>query len=499
MRQNQLVLINKLNEYFHNVIKKKLTLQNPVWIETLVFSSVIGLHLFLVTDILSANVIYLGGDTTREAWRALSLLSKGQFVPDEVSAFISGFHCIVFIPFIIFFQNTTLCLKIAGITLTLSTVCVLYFFIRRTYGLLSAFFAGCLIAASPGLLAHCTLISYFAAPLYIGIILIMESINKKQIIYLQAFTVGFFTSLHPYIIFPFFGYLIGRISKSTFRVFKLKEIIKCIIFFLMGLIPYAYKFIFYRNTSFNKLNISFNHFVKYNSSRWIDIPAVLKDTFTQLSWSLDSFKIYVHINQPFLFSFFVILWFILIITAFLHKESRRWAVSFISGLIFAGFFVSTHGGLGVRHVLTFMPFLYLIPAAMISKISWRIGKISICILVIILAIRYCQIDYFYIRKYSPEHISANFEHLTSFISRVPDRGVKIFSDSDSLYFGLKFFVPEKNITIAPIDTIHENTDFILLIRNPDSFNLSDFKNKKFFYVGKFFIPGKNIYTLLYEI
>lgn len=474
--------------------------QRTIW-EALAFCTVIGIHLALVIRMISVNVLFLGGDTTREAWRALMFLKQGRLVHDFGMPYESDFFSFLFVPFMLVFKNTIISLQIAGVSLTAATVSILYLFVRRTYGLTAAFFVGCIYAVSPLLMAHCTLFTLSAVPLFIGAILLMETAFGLFSTYLVMLAAGIFTSLQPYFLFPFFGYVAGRIRPGFFHLSlaSCRKYFTYAFLFLLGLSPVIYKFTSDPSTSFLARHWN-SKFVHANAMLFSGIFNRIGEFWIQLSWSLDSFVIYGKADAPFRVTVIVLSWVLVLSWSVFSKASRRWGISLVAGLIPACFIVSMRG-LGMRHFMTFMPFYWLMLASLIAASPWRKGKPVFCLFAFIVAARYLYNDLTFLKNSEAVAPINDTYKLISFLALSPKKNIRVYSNNDNLFFDLKYFLPDKNVTLHKSDAgewKEERSDRAIILVYDDAGNakIPRIGDGKHYELGSYQLSGRTTYTLM---
>lgn len=463
------------------------------WIEVLSLCVVLGAHLFFAVSIINGNVLYLGGDTTREAWRALTLLDTGRLTREFSVPFESDLYCLVIVPFIVLFKNTVLTLQIASVTFTAATVAVLYAYLRRAYGLLAAFCVGMIYAVSPLLLAHTAFNPEYSIPLYIGVIILLETVRSPYAPHARSALAGFFASLHPYFLFPYFGYLAGKIDKRVLSALKespkaaLKALGRHALLFLAGLSPLLFKIAAVHVRESGGLARWTESFVYANVVRWQDIPAILYNTATQLSWSISSFTVYGAVNTPALLTPLLFLWLFLWAVSFSVKGPRRWAVTLAAGIIPAGL-VASPAGLGMRHLLAFLPFFWLMLPPLFSKFDVKRGKLLICLVAAIAIMYYVPVNISFRLNAAPEGAAVlrDTDHVSRLLASSPGKEASLYSDNSNFFFDLKYLVPEKDLRLFDdISGLPPRTALLILGAPPSG-------REKLFDLGTYRVSGRTI-------
>jgi hypothetical protein len=473
--------------------------QNPFWLETLAFLTIVTLHLSLATDLMSVNALCLAGETTREAWRALMFLSEKHFIHTFNVLFESDLYCFLFVPFLHFFGNSVLTLKLAGLSFSLLTVCVLYVYLRRAYGLTAALCFGSVYAASPLLLAHATLASEFSIPLWIGILLLLETLGPAGN-YFIALAAGFFTSLHPYLVFPLFGYIAGRVLVDFRKPppYHRNVVIPAyIVLFFIGLLPLEYR-LFCGQTAPGTLAPWCGHLFTTNASHWDNLLRTVQNLWVQVTWSAGSFRSSQPAHGPALLNAAVVLWAVLLAMALLFRESRRWAVTLAAGLLPAAF-ITAPTGLGMRHLLAFWPFFWLPAAALTAQLSWRQGKFILCAAAAAVCWQYYAIDMKVLAHNTQGmRIAAGVEGVKNVLAMTPRPQAVIISRDSNLFYDMKYLLPGKEICgREPTDGLREGEALILLPKGDADRGL-DPVNGCFIPLGNFPVSDRTTCRILYE-
>lgn len=460
------------------------------WIDVLSVCAVLAVHLAFAVSLVHSDVLYLGGDTTREAWRALTLLTTGHLTRDFSVPFESDLYCLVFVPFIALFKNTVLTLQVAGIAFTAATVAVLYGYLRRTYGLCAAVCLGMIYAVSPLLLAHAALNPEYSIPLAIGIILYLETLRSPRAPYAQTALAGFFTSLHPYFLFPYFGYLAGKIDRRGFAGLvknpaSIRPLGKHVLLFLAGLSPLLLKIAVMHTAGDRGLAQWTGTFAGANIERWKHLGALLRDTWTQLSWGLGSFTVYGSVDAPALLTPLFLLWVFLWIASFSMKESRRWAVTLAAGIIPACL-IASPVGLGMRHLLAFLPFIWLMLPPFLLRFPGNRGKYLLGIVTAVTLLHYIPVNLSFRRTAHPagSAVLSDTGRLKDILSAYPGAGASLYSDNSNLFFDLRYLVPEKQLTLFDNVTGFPPRTALLILRPPsDGKGRENFANRGTFHVS----------------
>ncbi|MDD5627992.1 MAG: hypothetical protein PHU21_02930, partial [Elusimicrobia bacterium] len=241
------------------------------------------------------STLYLGGDTTRDAARAIELLRTGRFDHGFGVPYQSDFFALIHAPFLVLFGNTILALQAASLFLGCATVLVLYAWLRRAFGLLPALCIGSLYATAPVLLSHFTVNSEMNIPLFLGTVMLLRTFPTPRARLAALAAAGLFTSCDAYFIFPFAAYLgAEKLRPGAERSpGGRRETICGIALFLCGASLLTWKYA--------ALGRSCGHFgiwpwggdlVRSNLERWHHPAALLADLWTQWTVSLDSHHCY---------------------------------------------------------------------------------------------------------------------------------------------------------------------------------------------------------------
>ena len=478
--------------------------------DVLAFCFVIGLHFYLIVDMNYVNVLYLGGDTTRVTNQANKFLQTGVCYPDLNDTFESGFFCLSFIPFLILFKNTILAIQIANIFFGILTVTVLFLFIRRTTGLISALCIGAIYATSPMLLGHCMPEPLFLIPLWLGIILLLETFKGQTVKYVSVFTAGIFTGFTCYFIFPYFGYVLGLIlHKNLIRHITFKKIGLFIFLYILGfLLCYFHNFM-PKAGSLHNLLLFVNLLFEANIERLRHVLELISNFWVQLTWSLDSNLSYGASNNPALYTLLVYFWILCMFISVFFKDSRRWAITLAIGFIPACLLssISSDTGIGMRHFLSFLPFYWLMLASLISRVPWRRGKYIICIVAVIIATRYFNLNRQFIEN--PDNISfadkilRDAQYMKSYFSLCSRNTIVVDSNDDNnLCLGLQYFIPDKNIVSIPTKKKKNEPGFIYLCKESKFTHKhapNGLLNKKYYNLGSVDAIGGWGYAVNYEL
>lgn len=475
-----------------------------VYAEILVFCFVVGLQLFLLIDTNYVNVLYLCGDVTREASRAYWFLQNGTIHHNYSYPFEADLFCLSFLPFLVFFKNSVLAVQIGGIALGTLTITVLYLFIRRTYGLMAGLFVGSIYAVSPLLLGHSMLSPIFEVPLWIAIVLLLETFTGRAIGYISIFAAGMFTAFSPYFVFPYFGYILGRllggggIQRATFR----KIILALSVYLLGWSVFYLPKFL--SNPAHLANTTAFlNGLLATNAERAQNLPALIKNFGVQLTWSLYSILRYGASKESAMTTWIVYLWGISMFVAVFFKDSRRWVITLAFGFLPACFISSgvSASGIGMRHFLAFLPFYWLIYAPAISNIKWENGKLGFCLVALVVTT-----EYFLLARLAliiPQNVAfaevilRDAEYMKHFFSLCPRKYIFIREYDKNLFSGLTYLVPEKK-TVSISEAKQGEYGAIYLCKESDPERV---QNRKYLNLGYVYAigGGGRPYAVMYEL
>lgn len=471
----------------------KLKLRRLPWPDILVFCAVVGTNLIFSLSLVSSNVLYLGGDTAREAWRALTFISTGHFSRAFSVPFESDLYCLLFVPFIAVFKNSILTLQASGIFFTALTVAVLYGYVRKAYGLFAAACLGALFASSPQLLAHAALGAEFSIPLWVGVILFSETFPSPRAPYVRTTLAGFFVSLHPYFLFPYFGYLAGKLDGETIARLRRDPSANRLpaarhaLLFLAGLSPLLLKMAAAGFAGERGLSSWATRFAGANLERWNSVPHVLQSIVTQFSWSVSSFSIYHTVDAPALITPLFLLWVFLWAMSFSVKGSRRWAVSIAAGLIPAGIFASPEG-LGMRHMLAFLPFCWLMLPPFFSRFPVRKGKYLFAAVAATVLMHNALASVSFREYAAPQGAAVlrDTARIAGLLAASPAKDASLYSDNSNLFHDLRFLVPEKDIRLFDdVTGLEPHTAILFLNATP-----AQKKRIKVRDLGAYYVSGR---------
>ncbi|MEK7233677.1 MAG: hypothetical protein AAB268_07670 [Elusimicrobiota bacterium] len=468
-------------------------------LESLALAGIFLLHLSTVSIVSETNILYLGGDTAREAWRAWTLLKRGVLLHDYGAPYESDFYCLVFIPFLILFKNTILCLRISGMAATTATVLVLYAFIRRTYGLLAACCLGSIYATSPLLLAHAALGTEYGIPLWIGVFLLLDATQGvRNMKWLPLLAAGVFTSLNAYFILPLLGYLASKGSGSRLRA---SVIARNLLSYAIGLALLSPKFASWGSPySYFGPRPWFVEFFMINAPRWEHPGILLGNIWSQMTWSLGSFLTWGSAPARPLNAWLPYCWLLLFIVGFLSDAGRRWCVAFAAGLLLAALFQSPTG-FGARHLLAFLPFCWMMAAPLFREFPRLVHRLPLMLMTFLIVLHQRQICHRYsLHPSLGDRVIGNSQFLEKFLSQNPHKEITVAADNSNLYFDLKFFFPDKTIfhLETPATPQRERIGVIFVAKEKAPTHWSDLQRRPAYLLGKYNLSGGTSYDLLYE-
>jgi len=413
-------------------------------------SAVLLLNLYLSVTLISFNPLYLGADVTRDAWRALTFINSGHFTHLYSIFFESDLFCFAFVPFLLVFKNTLLALQVSSVTLCALTVLIYYIFIRRKYGLLPAFGVGCVYATSPLLLSNYCMNPDQSVCLFISIILALETMNSKYAGPAAMALGGFFTSLHPYFLFPFSAYFLSKYFYKwpiDINREKIKAAIKYLALFAAGMSPLALKYLSPTAPGLQEIAKWYDRFRQSNTDNIWNILPAMKNMIVQFSWSLGSFTIDgpAH-SKAVLFGFVFAVWAVSCCVGMFFRRSRQWILCLFTGLLFSACVISPDG-FGMRHMLAMLPFYWIFLAPIVLHFSARTFKIIFLAFMIAVSVFQVNICRHYVKNDASMAVAEinSMEYFVSTLKLSEKKYLYIHSFDANLFYGLKYFLPQKDI------------------------------------------------------
>ena len=431
---------------------------------------VIALHVSIAPQVAASKVLYLAGDTTRDAWRAVDFIRSGHFSHEFGAAYESEYFALVFVPFLLIFGNTILCLQMAALFMALAAVVVLYMYVRRIYGLLAALCLGSLFATAPPLLAHLAVFVETSLPLLIGIVMILATSKDPRVKCGSMALAGLFTGFNVYFLFPFAVYLLSFPDElSIFRSPGAARERRCAsLCYLAGAATILWKFAravpFY---GYFKFESWFQDFFWSNLNRWRHPGAILSDLWTQWTWCAGSLSTYSRVRDPACMSWLVFFWVIAALGCLTARgRSRRMLVAYGAGLLAIALMQSTRG-LGVRHLLALLPFQWLFMAPVIARPGRNLGRVLLIMVVgLITVAQYRLADgAAAMGEISGSKETEDTEYIARLVENQKDIHVNVVADDSNAFFSLKYLAPTAAISYSERSGPEERHGFIYYSRD----------------------------------
>ncbi|MBI5239889.1 MAG: hypothetical protein HY926_05415 [Elusimicrobia bacterium] len=411
----------------------------------------LSLYLVLAFRVAAAETLYLGGDTTRDAARAVEFLRTGRFSYEFSSAYESGHFSLLYIPFIKLFGNTILALQAAALGVGCTTVLVLYAWLRRTFGLLPALCVGSLYTTAPSLLSHLTVNAEMNIPLLLGTIMLLRTWQSRAVRRLSLAAAGVFACSAAYIIFPFAAYLwcAGRSPGKTQGLDR-RETLLGTGLFLGGLSLLAWKFLV--------IGASYGHFgaahwggefLRTNLQQWRHPAALLSSLWTQWSAALALHHRWGPWPGPVSWSWVVLAWSAAFIASLAAAESRRWAVGLGLGLLAAGL-VQSPGSLGQRHMIAFLPLQWAFLASVLAQATRPALRRALVALVALIIVKQAMLSAAVSEARRPwaDKVRQDTELAARLAGMRDGVEVRIAGGSDNSFFCLKYLSPGRGYSFT---------------------------------------------------
>lgn len=424
----------------------------PFAIEAGATGIVLGLYLQNAFQAAVSTSLYLGGDTTRDAARIVELLRTGHFSHQFGVPYESGYFSLAYIPFITIFGNTILALQAACLFMGSATVLVLYAWLRRMFGLLPALCVGSLYATSPLLHAHFAVNAEMNIPLMLGLVMLLRTCDAKSARTASIVLSGFFTSCDAYFLFPFTAYLCAESLSPRSRRPTRRELLWSLGYFLLGFSVLGLRFILDRSSDNRSAADWYAVFSRLNAERWRHPMHLLQNFWAQWAAGLSSYRSYMPWRGPAPQSWVIWAWLLACAAAFKCAGGRRWVIGLAAGLLGAALVQSVRG-VGLRHMLVFLPLQWACLAALISSAGsqrMRIALAALCAIMIARQDAICASSFRGEYAFSDKVLLDT--DLASRLAAMKDDQDIIVEGTSNAFFCLKYLAPGR-----PID-MKESTD-----------------------------------------
>lgn len=421
---------------------------NP-WLEALAASSVLLLHIHLAAQAIQRNPLYLGGDSTRDVWQALNFLKRGLANPEGIGPYATDLFSLLLTPPLAVWGASILFLQMGSLVFSTLTILVLYCYSRRAFGLVAGCLIGILYATSPLLLGHCAIGCEFNIILWVSLLLLLGTIEKPWAPFLQALLAGLFTSLHIYFLFPLAVYLGWKTLSVRPRVDHLKTWKKGCVLFLLFFIGFSPCLAILTRPRFLPW---FSPFLQNTVAHGRALSNVARDLLVQLSWSLDSITVWGPARANPRLTWPVCAWLLLAAASLRQKETRGLVASLACGLALAALIPSDYG-LGMRHLLAFLPFYWLPLGMLLSQAPARWARTALICLSLSLAFHQYRLVGDWLRQ--PNRTASSTEEIDNhfYVSRLaallPIKSMTVIANDSNFYFALKLLCPDMDIRIVP--------------------------------------------------
>ena len=407
----------------------------------------LGLHLWLVVHALVGHVLYLGGDSMRDAWPAWKFLQTGRVDRALASPYESGLFPLLLTPFLALFGNTILCLKVASAALTSATVVLFYGFLYRAFGVLAALCLGAVCATSPLLLTHAAWGSLYAVAPWTALILFLSTLSDPRARAVTWAAAGLFTAFNAYFIFPLFVFGLWRgFPAPTERMARARALPRPAAFwaFALGVVPLAYRIAAAHGSG--DVGSWLDQFWRTSLEHWRHPLNSVSAVWRQMSWSLDSAHFYhSRLGAP-LMDAVSCSWLALTAAGAMWRRTRRLTFALLSGLAAAAF-IQSLAGVALRHMLAFLPFQWLLLAPMIATPRGRWMRHVAGSFAFLLTLRQLGLDLFFIAavQATGATITRDLAALAQELADRPASSATVAADNPNLYLGLLFLAPSHEI------------------------------------------------------